>query len=262
MNWPRPQRGKRKRAIGCLPYLFLALVAGTGAARAGPPFRTDDPEPVDYQHWEIYAFSTATHVQRDTSGVLPAVEVNYGALKNLQLHLIAPLAFDKPQGSGTKFGYGDTELGAKYRFIEPGENDWWPQVGAFPLVEVPTGNAQRGLGAGHAREFIPVWLQKDFDPWTTYGGGGYWINPGAGNKNFWFFGWLLQRKVTDELTLGGEIFHQTADTIGGRDSTGFNLGGIYDFTENYHLLFSAGRGLQNATTTNEFSYYLAFQWTF
>ena len=172
------------------------------------------------------------------------------------------MAFDKPQGSGTKFGYGDTELGAKFRFFEPGEDDWWPQVGAFPLVEVPTGNAQRGLGAGHAREFIPVWLQKDFDRWTTYGGGGYWINPGAGNKNFWFFGWLLQRKVTDELTLGAELFHQTADTIGGRDSTGFNLGGIYDFTENYHLLFSAGRGLQNATTTNEFSYYLAFQWIF
>jgi len=28
-----------------------------------------------------------------------------------------------------------------------------------------------------------------------------------------------------------------------KDSTGFNLGGIYDFAENYHLLFSAGRGL-------------------
>ena len=159
-------------------------------------------------------------------------------------------------------GYGDTEVGAKYRFIEESEGEWWPQVGVFPLVEAATGDASRGLGNGHTRVFLPLWLQKDFDPWLTYGGGGYWINPGAGNKDFWFFGWLLQRKVTDELSLGGEIFHQTADTVGGKDSTGFNLGGIYDFNENFHLLFSAGSGLQNAASTNQFSYYLAIQWTF
>jgi threonyl-tRNA synthetase len=70
------------------------------------------------------------------------------------------------------------------------------------------------------------------------------------------------RQVTEQLTLGGEIFHQTADTVGGRDSTGFNLGGIYDFTEHHHLLFSAGRGVQNASDTNSFSYYIAYQLTF
>jgi hypothetical protein len=40
------------------------------------------------------------------------------------------------------------------------------------------------------------------------------------------------------------------------------LGGTYDFDQNHHLLFSAGRALQNASTTNAFSYYLALQWTF
>jgi hypothetical protein len=249
------------RAFGCLSFLFLAL-AGTSSAWAGEPFRTDDPVPVDFQHWEIDAFSSATRTHGDTSGILPGVEVNYGALKNLEFHVIAPLAFDQPEGSGMRFGYGDTELGAKYRFVEPDKGDWWPQVAVAPLLEIPTGNVHRGLGAGHAREFIPVWLQKDFDPWSTYGGGGYWINPGAGDKNFWFFGWVLQRKMTEELTLGTEIFHQTADAVGGKDSTGFNLGGTYDFTENYHLLFSAGRGLQHASATNEFSYYLGLQLTF
>jgi len=104
----------------------------------------------------------------------------------------------------------------------------------------------------------------------TYGGGGYWINPGPGNKNYWFVGWVLQRQVTDSLALGGEIFHQTSFATGGpgspgfplgsKDTTGFNLGGTYDFDQNHHLLFSAGRALQNASTTNAFSYYLALQW--
>jgi len=249
---------KHFRSLG----LALAAVLAAGPAHAGPPFRTDDPEPVEYQHWEIYGFSTGTHFQGDTNGVLPGLEVNYGAAPNLQLHLVAPLAFDRPSGSGTQYGYGDTELGVKYRFIEEDGKGWRPQIGVFPLIEVPTGDRQRGLGSGHTRAFIPIWLQKSFDEWTTYGGGGYWINPGAGNKDYWFFGWLLQRKVTEQLTLGGEIFHQTATTVSAPSSTGFNLGGIYDITENHHILFSAGRGIQHASETNEFSYYLAYQYTF
>jgi hypothetical protein len=250
----------------------ITLVAGLNlilAARAfaGPPFLTDDPEPVDYQHWEINFFSAGGHVQGETSGAAPGLEVNYGMLPEVQLHIIMPVAYDKISGGALHYGYGDTELGVKYRFIDPGTNDWWPQVAVFPLLEVPTGDVNKGLGAtGEAREFLPIWLQKDFGKWTTYGGGGYWNNPGDGNNNYWFVGWLLQRKITDKLTLGGELFHQTADTIittpTNEGSTGFNLGGTYDFNDNYHLLFSAGRGIQNAETSNLFSYYVAFQWAF
>ena len=110
--------------------------------------------------------------------------------------------------------------------------------------------------------FLPMWSQKSFGDWTIDGGGGYWINQdGEDDKNYWFFGWLLQRKVTDKLSVGGEIFHQTADKVGGDDSTGFNFGAIYDFNEHNHFLFSAGRGLQNADTTNDFSWYVGFLFT-
>jgi len=74
--------------------------------------------------------------------------------------------------------------------------------------------------------------------------------------------YFSQSGSADRLSVGGEIFHQTADTLDGVDSTGFNLGVTYDFTEDHHLLFSAGRGIQNAATTNEFSYYIAYELTF
>ncbi|HET9149199.1 MAG TPA: hypothetical protein VFO61_01860 [Alphaproteobacteria bacterium] len=248
------------------PYAFalslLLAALSAGAAWAGAPYRTDDPEPTEYRHWEVYAFSTGTHKSGDTSGVLPGLEADYGAAPNLQLHVIAPLAFDKPADSGTKIGPGDAEFGFKYRFIQGGENDWWPDVAIFPAVDVPTGDEERGLGTGHTHVFLPVWLGKDFGNWTTYGGGGYWNNPGAGDKNYWFAGWLLQRQVTKALALGGELFHQTADTEDGKASTGFNVGAIYDFSDDYHLLISAGRGIRNIPTTNEFSYYLGLLWTF
>jgi hypothetical protein len=240
-----------------------AVLLFAGSANAGPPFRTDDPEPVELGHYEFYTFSTGMHVGGDTAGFLPAIEFNYGLIPDGQFHLVAPLAFDSPAGGPTQFGPGDVELGFKYRFIHEDKNGWMPQVGVFPFLEIPSGDESRGLGAGHVRVFLPIWLQKSFGDWTTYGGGGYWINHANGfdDQDFWFFGWLLQRKITEKLTLGGEIFHQTADKIGGKDSTGFNIGGFYDIDEHHHILFSAGRGFQNARETNLFSWYIGYQIT-
>lgn len=251
--------------VACISALVTLIAARP--ANAGPPFITDDPEPVDLGRWEVYAFSAGAAGQGDTSGQGPAIEVNYGAAPNLQLHVITDLAFDSPAGEGPRCGVGDTELGVKYRFIAPGKDDWFPQVGVFPLLEVPTGDARRGLGAGYTQAFLPVWIQKDFGKWTTYGGGGYWVNPGPGNRDYWFTGWLLQRQVTDKLALGGEVFHQTSPMVGRAGSTGFNLGGVYDFTQHYHLLFSAGKGgilyaVDLAAVSNPTTYYLGFQWTF
>ena len=240
----------------------FAMLVATCPARAGAPFVTDDPEPVGDGHWEVYGFSQGSHSREDSSGTLLGIDANYGVGPSAQLHLIAPLTYDAPGGSGSSnTGIGDVELGVKCRLADPGPDDWWPQVGVYPLLEIPTGDADHGLGTSHRRTFLPLWLQKDSGNWTTYGGGGRWMNPGAGNHDYWFFGWLLQYQVTDRFSLGGELFHQSADVADGADTSGFNVGGSYDLDDHYHLLASAGRGLQNTAQTNEFSYYLAIQWT-
>ena len=256
-----------KRAISVWRAAGLVLVCSMlepDPMHAGPPFLTDDPEPVELGHYEFYTLSMGTRAQNGISGFLPALEFNYGVIPNGQVHIIAPAAFDSSAGGATRFGAGDTELGFKYRFIEEDKDGSRPQVGLYPLLELPSGDESRGLGAGHLRAFLPLWVQKSFGDWTTYGGGGYWINQDGrlGDEDYLFLGWLLQRKITEKLTLGGEIFHQTAYNFGGKDSTGLNLGGIYDLDEHNHVLFSAGRGLQNADNTNQFSWYLGWQITY
>jgi hypothetical protein len=239
-----------------LLFLFAVFVAAL-RANAGPPFVTDDPEPVEYQHWEFYLASQVFHDSGGWTGTSPHVEINYGVVPNLQLHLIAPVAFSAPSRSGTQVGYGDTELGMKYRFVQ--ETDSLPQIGAFPLVEVPSGNASRGLGTGRTDVFIPIWLQKKYGKWLTYGGSGYWINPGPDNRNWWFAGWLLQRQVTAKLAVGAEIFHETAQVRDGSSNTDINVGGTWDLNENEHILFSAGHSVQGP---GKFVAYVAFQITF
>jgi hypothetical protein len=238
-------------------FLAVGFLAAVAMMWAGPPFVTDDPEPVEYRHWEVYLGSQYEHDGDGASGTLPHVEVNYGVIPNLQLHLIAPAAFAAQAGANRQSGYGDTELGAKYRFLE--ETDGTPQLGVFPLVELPTGDSTRGLGSGHTQVFLPLWLQKSFGAWTTYGGAGYWINPGGGNRNWWLTGWLIQKQVRPGLTVGAEIIHETAQSDFGESDTKLHVGVIWDLDETRHFLASIGPTIQGLTG---YQAYLAFQLTF
>ncbi len=229
----------------------------SGIALAGPPYVTDDPEPVEYQHWEVYLASLTAHTPDGVSGTLPHVEVNYGVVPNVQLHIIVPAAFDSSGDEARKFGLGDTELGVKYRFVQ--ETDDHPQIGVFPLAELPSGSESRGLGSGHTQLFLPVWLQKAIGKWTTYGGGGYWITPGTGNKNSWFAGGLLQYQLTKSFAPGAEVYYRTAQQIHGPSSAQLNLGFVWDLSDTYHLLGSAGPAISGP---HGYQTYVGFQLTF
>lgn len=87
---------RRRHQAWCSAILMLP-----GSASAGPPFRTDDPEPVELGHYEFYTFSTGTVVSGDTSGFPPAFEFNYGLIPDGQLHIVAPVAFDSPSSGPT-----------------------------------------------------------------------------------------------------------------------------------------------------------------
>ena len=239
------------------PSRLLALgLALLPSLRAGPPFLTDDPEPVDFGHGEAYLFASGDRTDGGNAVNGPAAELNYGVLPDVQVHLVVPLASFTPSGGPAASGPGDTEFGIKYRFAH--ETAGGPQAGIFPMVELPTGAADRGLGNGRAWCRVPLWLQKSWGPWTTYGGGGYAFNSAPGRRDHAFGGWLVQRELGPRLILGGEIFAQGADSVDGRGFTVVNLGGSLAFTERFSLLFSAGRSIHGERHT---LWYLSLYWT-
>jgi hypothetical protein len=241
---------------------LASLALCTSTAHAGPPFQTDDPEPVDFRHFEMYAFSSSDGTTAGgTTLAAPACEVNYGVVPNVQLHLILPFTTAFAPDGPNVHGIGDTELGVKLRFVK--ETRHTPQIGIFPFFELPTGNADKGLGVGKTWYRMPVWLQKSWGPeeheWTTYGGGGYTIVPQANAVNFPFAGWLVQRQFNKKITLGAELFGhgpQTPDTA--RASTMLDLGGIYEFKDGFDLLFAAGKSVYGQPETYT---YLSLYWT-
>lgn len=159
-------------------------------------------------------------------------------------------------GDATRYGYSDTEVGVKYRFME--ETESIPQIGVFPLVELPTGDEKMQLGSGNIQACLPVWFQKSWGKFTTYGGGGLWINSGDGRRNWFFTGWEAQYDLSRSLTIGGELDHQTANGEDARGGMGFSIGGLLNLNEMHPILFSFRRSEAGESVT---SGYIAYQLT-
>ena len=176
---------KNKRTGISFLLVLLPLQIGFG----GPPFNTDDPQPVDFRHWEYYVSSISNHHKGVWSGTSPHFEINYGLIPDVQVHLLLPLNYYFSEHQGSGFGYADTEFGIKYRFVQETDNS--PQIGTFPIILIPTIKNSE-FSNGKTKIYIPVWMQKSWGKLTTYGGAGYWINRGAGNKNWIFSGWEIQ----------------------------------------------------------------------
>jgi len=235
--------------------LVFFCVGIAGSLPAGPPYQTDDPEPPEPGQWELYCSAYSFAEARNSEGGAPQLEFNYGAAEDLQLSVSPQMAFFRPNTGPGAWGLGDTELGVKYRFLHEGESQ--PQAAFYPQIVLPSGDARQGLGNGRAQAFIPLWFQKSWGPWTSFGGGGYWINPGLGNENWTFIGAALQRDFGDHVSLGAELFFHSAAQTDDVDGLGSNLAFLYHFTPRDSLVFSAGRDIFVGDTT--FTGYAGYQ---
>ncbi len=246
-------------ARSCRTMIAVLLFLLSGAQLwAGPPFQTDDPAPIDFRHFEFYQFSAVSSTPAETDPTGPAFEFNWGALPNLQLHVILPFGAAIPSnnpiylpgGVGpSAYGLTDTETGAKIRFVQ--ETKHRPQVGIYPMLELPTGSYSRGLGVGKVWYKLPVWIQKSWGEWTSYGGAGYQVVPQHEYRNFLYAGWLLQRNIGKKLTLGGELFSHQKEGFAvpqTQSATLVDFGGAY-YIKNpgLQLLFAYGHSVVGQT---------------
>jgi hypothetical protein len=238
-----------------LAVAFIVLATLVQSAFAGPPYLSDDPEPTDYKHYEIYTFNDGTSTRAGTDGET-GIDFNYGAVPNLQLTATLPLGFAGEMGGASQFGLSNIELAAKYRFLQQSQVGW--DVAVFPRLFLPSPS---NVGDKDASVLLPIWLQRDLgNDWTTFGGGGCQLYADSAQDSC-MAGWVLTHKFTSKLELGLELFHQTpaADTPA---STSLGLGAVYDLNETFHLLGYVRTGLENRDETDRFGWYGAVLFTF
>ena len=247
------------RCLRSLPIALGLLLAFAPASRAGAPFVTDDADTTDTGHYEIDLGLQYTHLRGDNTGAFPSTEVDYGVTDNLELHTLVSLGFDQASGAPLHVGPGDSEIGIKYRFFDADDWGWRPGLAFAPTLIAPTGNPKLALGTGRTHAFLPLWLSKDFNQWTVFGGGGYTINPGPGNVDWWFAGVGVIYEINPQWTVGAEAYRTTKATTDGAPGTAFNLGVIYTYSAVHHPMMTIGRNLDNAAQNNLLSIYIGDQ---
>lgn len=243
------------RARGWIRKAAATLAAALATpALAGPPYVTDDPVTTELGHWEVFAYASGVRTPGDTAGEA-GLDVNYGAAKDLQLNLVVPAAYDLSDGATG--GLGVVQAAAKYRILHQNPQGLAPELAIYPRVFIPT--ARGRFAATRPDLFLPAWGQKDFGPWSVFGGGGYRLNPGPGNRGVWLSGLAATRDLGSRLNLGLEVYHQTRAALDDKAFTGANLGVVYKVARHWALMASAGPGLQNAASGGSWDFYLALQ---
>ena len=250
-----PMRVKR---ISLGLFLLLTLAANGLRAQAGPPFQTDDPTPVDLGHYEAYVFGTVDGTTAEIDSTGPAFEFNWGAIPNVQLHAILPFGAVLPSnnpiyfpgGTGSSaFGLTDMELGVKYGFVKQTKHR--PQIGSFTMFEIPTGSYSRGLGVGRVWYKLPIWVAKDFGPWSVCGGLGYAVVPQRQFRNYLYGGYLVKRVISKKLELSAELFSHAREGFAAaqtQSSAMIDAGGYYHFrSPGLQLLFAYGHSIAGQT---------------
>ena len=246
------QHPMRSTLCACVTLMLL-----TRPAIAGPPYVSDDPEPTDYRHFEIYTFSNGTATRDGTTGA-SGIDFNYGAAPDLQLTATLPTGFDLPAGGSMNVGLSNIELAAKYRFLH--QDSFGLDVSVFPRIFLPSGSNL--IGDNHASLLLPVWVQKDWSGgWSAFGGGGCTVAEFRA-VDFCQAGAVLTYQLLPKLQFGAELFHQTADSRGTPATTSLGIGWRYDLSNNYHLLGYVRRAIENTNETDQYSWYASVLFTF
>ena len=237
-------------------WFFSALLLSgvSKLAQAGPPFVTEDPEPVPPGGWEINVPFIIERTPGKTKMNAPLFDFNYG-LPNVQLKLEFPIEIVQQDRDATTAGAGDLVLGVKWRFLNNEQSKF--QLGIYPQLLLPTGNHARDLGAGRPAFWLPFVAQKSWDKWTLYGNAGYWWQTAAETRNYFFAGAVLEREINDRLTLATELFGNSPTERGGRPDFAFNVGGTWKVNDHLNLLFSGGRDIVGDTDAMG---YIGLQW--
>lgn len=212
------------------PWIFLFGIVHCDLAFAAPPFFTNDINMTLFKTWDLYLFVVYDRDPGFSRIFAPAIEIDYGVTPDFELHFTTFMLTSvprEPEYGVNASGLSDIELGFEYRLLS--ETKDRPQLAIFPVVQVPTGNAELGLGNGEPWYQLPLVIQKSWGSWTAFGQIGYAINNAPQQLSYWFGGAVVQHQFTDKFNLGLELRSQgaMAEIPGGGAYTLVSIGGEY-----------------------------------
>jgi hypothetical protein len=144
-------------------------------------------------------------------------------------------------------GISDTLFGAKWRFYEKEGLSF----AAKPVVSMPTGNDEKGLGSGKIDYGAYVIASKVSDPWEVHLNLGYVRNENKidERKDIWHASLAMAYTVTKSVKLCADIGADTNRDMTSEIEPAYLLGGaIFSVRDNLDISFGVKAGLNRPET--------------
>ncbi|MBI4604499.1 MAG: hypothetical protein HY721_21260 [Planctomycetes bacterium] len=203
---------------------------------------TDDPGTPGDGNWEVNLAIAAEKRDSERTIEAPLLDVNYGVGERIQLKFELPWFFLREEGEESKNGLGNSQIGAKWRFLD--QEAHWLDVSVYPQVEFnnPTSSARRGLVEEGIAWVLPFQMEKSF--------GHLSVNPELGYvfleaEDEWLYGLAVGFSPLDGLELLAEV-HGSAERDFEDDELLVQAGCRWSAHPNLTLLGAVGRGIRHS----------------
>lgn len=240
---------------GCI---ICAIMLVPAAAWAAHPLITDDTGTqgtgkfqLEFNgEWVTDKENTVDGTVREKGTQISTI-ISAGVRENIDLVLTTPYQWidvrDPVAGRVREDGIGDTVFEVKWRFFE--RSGW--SFGLKPGVIIPTGNDEKGLGAGKIGYSTFVISQWEREPWEFIVNFGYLRNENNldERQDLWHASLAAEYEIVEHLELVGNIGVETSTDKGPATDPAFLiLGIIYEIRENLDLALGVKYGLNKSET--------------
>jgi len=190
-------------------------------------------------------------VSAESTGSQFATTLSYGILENTDLVLSLPYQWTQGKEDGVTVyderGISDTTFEVKWRFYEKEGLS----LALKPGLSFPTGNDEKGLGAGRTGYQAFLIASLDAAPWAFHANVGYIGNENKADeeKNLWHASFAATCEVIKNLKVVGNVGIERNPDKAADEDPAFLLGGvIYSVSESFDIDFGVKYGLTAAET--------------
>ncbi|MDP8218201.1 MAG: transporter [Candidatus Theseobacter exili] len=173
---------------------------------------------------------------------------SFGILENWDVILWVPFNWISPEVGSDEDGIGDLYVGTKLMLLN--EIDYPVDLSVAVAVECPTGDDDKGLGAGNASVYVVAAAAKTFNQFLVVGniGGGFLGDLKAGGmdidrKNILIWGVEAAWMVNDVANLNVALDGNTKEYEGLDNEVYVTVGGQCIFGENWQVTGDVSWGL-------------------
>ncbi len=244
---------------------FLVSCLLSSMAFAMHPLVTDDAGTMGKGNFQLEANGEYAHHKQDgvkTETTQITSTLTYGFIDPVDIVLSVPYQHNRVDDSGlvTKGdGLSDMSLEVKWRFYEKEGLS----LALKPGLTFPTGDNDKGLGAGRVTYFLFFIVTKEVKPWAFHLNLGYTRNDNRNDEadNLWHASLAGTVELAKNLMAVANIGIQTNTERNATVHPAFILGGlVYSICENFDIDLGLKGGLNKAEA--DYSLLAGLTWRF